>query len=75
MFPKLAGFGVRRGHVPEGGDVLLRLGWCTGGVLRPRLKVLGWGSCQGEWRPLGSSAQRWDRRSGCGDWIGGYCSR
>ena len=37
--------------------------------------VLGQGSCQGEWRPLlGSTAQRWDRGSGGGNWIGGYCS-
>ena len=75
VFPKLAGFGGRGGCVPEGGDVLLRLEWCTGGVPRPRPKVLGRGSCQGEWRLLGSSAQRWDRRSGCGNWIGGCCSR
>ena len=63
MFPKLAGFGVRCGCAPKGGDVLLRLGWCTGGAPRPRPKVLSRGLPQGEWRLLGSSAQRWDRRS------------
>ena len=60
--------------MPEIRDVLLRFGWCTGGALRPRLKVLSWGLHQGEWRLLGSAAQRWDRGTGCGDWIGGYCS-
>ena len=52
------------------GDVLLRFGWCTGGVPRPRLKVLGQGLCQGEWRSLGSAAQRgtegWDMATGLG---------
>ena len=65
------GSGLGHGHVPEIRVVLLRFGWCTGGAPRPRPKVLGQGLHQGEWRLLGSAAQRWVRGSGCGNWIGG----